>query len=139
MQLRHRTPSSQTSADVVASVMTRAFALVTVKETDRRGRADQVAARARIHHLLVVDEAGGVVGTICRCRLADPGSPAGQFPIADFMNREVWTIAPSSSLGDAADAMDRLGVGILMVAEGTELLGVITKRDLGLVEEGHGP
>lgn len=128
-----------TEADVVESVMTRSSTLVTIKDSVCRGRADSLAAEHHIHHLVVVGDSGGVVGTICRCRLAEPGSPAGQYAVADFMDREVWTISRATSLGEAAEVMERLGVDILMVADGTELLGIVTKRDLGLVDEGHTP
>lgn len=126
-----------TEMDMVEAVMTRSSTLVTVRDSVCRGRADQLAAEHRIHHLVVVGDSGGVVGTVCRCRLAEPGSPAGQYAVADFMHQDIWTITAATSLGEAAEAMDRLGVDILMVADGSELLGIVTKRDLGLVDESH--
>jgi CBS domain-containing protein len=128
-----------TDDDPVASVMTRPAAIVRVQPSTARGLADQIATRAGVHHLLVVDEREVVVGSICRCRLADAGSPAGLWPVARFMNEIVWTIPLGTSLGEAADAMEGLGVGVLVVADGDQLLGMVTLRELGLVEEGHQP
>jgi hypothetical protein len=127
-----------TENDAVASVMTLASAVVTVNASERRGRADERAARNGVHHLVVVDDDGAVVGAICRCRLAEPGSAAAQWPVADFMDPP-WTISTATSLAEAADAMERLGTALLVVADGAELAGILTARDLGLVEEGHTP
>jgi CBS domain-containing protein len=126
-----------TDDDPVAAVMTRPDGIVTVRPSTARGIADQIASRAGVHHLLVIDERNEVIGTICRCRLADSGSPAGLPPVAQFMNHIVWTIPRATSLGEAADAMEGLGVGALIVAEGDQLLGMVTLHDLGLVDEGH--
>lgn len=124
-----------TEVDAVDAVMTRAHAVVTVTAAESRGRADEIAARAHVHHLIVLDGRGQVIGTICRCKLAEPGSPAGQYRVAEFLE-DAWTIPSDTTLAEAADAMERLDVGILLVADDDELLGLVTPRDLGLLE-GH--
>ncbi len=126
-----------TEDDRVESVMTHASAAVTVKASDTLGHADQVAAGAGVHHLLVVEH-DAVVGIVCRCDLADAGSLAGLLPLAAHVEHELFTVPPQTSLAAAAEVMQRLEVGILMVTEGADLLGIITMRDLGLTPQGHG-
>ncbi len=126
-----------TELDVVEAVMTRAFATVTVEASATLGHADEIAGRESVHHLLVV-ERGDVVGVVCRCDLAKPGSQAGQLPVAGAIERELWTVPVSTSLAEAADVMERLDVGVLMVADEANLLGIVTMRDLGLTLRGHG-
>lgn len=125
-----------TDNDLVTAVMTRAPAVVTVKATDGLGQAEQAATRGRVHHLLVLDD-DVVVGTSCRCHLAEPGSHAARLRVAGFMQHSVWTVSTATSLGEAADAIARLGTGILVVADSAEIHGTVTLANLGLAEAGH--
>lgn len=50
--------------------------------------------------------------------------------IREVMTRGVEVINPEASLQSAAQLMDELNVGALPVCEGTELVGMITDRDI---------
>ncbi len=50
--------------------------------------------------------------------------------VCDVMTREVETVAPDSSLQQAAMAMEAAGVGSLPVCDGRRLLGTLTDRDI---------
>ncbi len=50
--------------------------------------------------------------------------------VSEIMTREVETVAPDTSLQQAASAMEALGVGSLPVCDGSRLAGTITDRDI---------
>ena len=50
--------------------------------------------------------------------------------VQDVMTREVETVAPDTSLKDAAERMRALNVGSLPVVQGGKLVGIITDRDI---------
>ena len=61
--------------------------------------------------------------------------------VRDHMSRDVHMAAPEQIIREAATAMARLGVGVLPVAEGDNLVGMVTDRDIAVraVAEGRGP
>ncbi len=50
--------------------------------------------------------------------------------VLDIMTREVETMPPGASLQQAAEAMERAGIGSLPVCQDRRLLGAITDRDI---------
>lgn len=58
--------------------------------------------------------------------------------IREVMTRSVRTIGPGATVREAAHAMAELDVGMLPVAEGDRLVGVITDRDIALRAIGAG-
>jgi len=50
--------------------------------------------------------------------------------VKEIMVYPVVTVAPDTSVGEAADLMLHKGIGCLPVVEGTRLVGVVTKTDL---------
>lgn len=50
--------------------------------------------------------------------------------VTDVMTRNVRTLTPSDTVASAAEAMDKLNVGVIPVCEGDKLLGMVTDRDL---------
>lgn len=50
--------------------------------------------------------------------------------VKEMMTDPVVTVAPDTSVGEAADLMVHKGIGCLPVVEGTQLVGVVTKTDL---------
>ena len=50
--------------------------------------------------------------------------------VSDVMTRNVRSLSPSSTIAEAAQAMDELDVGVIPVCEGDTLLGVVTDRDI---------
>ncbi|MGE0827977.1 MAG: CBS domain-containing protein [Hyphomonadaceae bacterium] len=52
--------------------------------------------------------------------------------VCDAMTREVRTIGPDASLSDAARTMIESDVGLLPVAEGEHLVGMISDRDIAV-------
>jgi CBS domain-containing protein len=61
--------------------------------------------------------------------------------VSDVMTRTVRTTDPGTSIREAAKLMADLDAGILPVAQGDKLVGMITDRDIAVraVAEGKGP
>jgi CBS domain-containing protein len=111
-----------TDDDPIASVMTRPQAIVSVPPTLDAARAVELAKEQRAHHLLVVD-GDRAVATVRCARLAEVGTVGAAA-------EPIWTIPLATSLGEASDAMARLGVEVLVVTEDTLVLGLLTVQDL---------
>jgi len=50
--------------------------------------------------------------------------------VEDIMNRRVVTISDSASINEAARIMKRSGVGCVVVKRDSDLLGIVTERDV---------
>lgn len=50
--------------------------------------------------------------------------------VQEVMSRDVVTVAPSDTIGRAAQLMDRYDVGSLPVCDGHKLVGILTDRDI---------
>jgi CBS domain-containing protein len=60
--------------------------------------------------------------------------------VADVMTRDVRTMKPNDTVGDAARCMDELNVGVIPVCDGDKLVGMVTDRDIvvrGVAKEGE--
>lgn len=115
------------TADVVNEVMTVAGFLHAVTSMTKVRQAEALARHAGVRHLIVVDD-GALAGVICRCDLMPDALP-GEV-VADHMSYPVWVVSPATTLLDAALIMRELQVGSLLVADGDELRGVVTRGDL---------
>ncbi|MRB43524.1 CBS domain-containing protein, partial [Bacillus thuringiensis] len=52
--------------------------------------------------------------------------------VREIMSREVRTVTPQTTLGEAALLMRQADIGALLVNEGERLTGVVTDRDLAV-------
>lgn len=61
--------------------------------------------------------------------------------IANIMSRDVHFISPDTTLREAAKKMKQIDSGVLPVAEGDKLVGMLTDRDIAIrgVAAGKGP
>ena len=50
--------------------------------------------------------------------------------VADMMKREVLTVAPEDSIGEAAAKMTEADVGAVIVSDFGRLIGILTERDI---------
>ncbi|MDB5832785.1 MAG: hypothetical protein JWR14_2615 [Caballeronia sp.] len=50
--------------------------------------------------------------------------------VSEVMTRDAETIAPDTTLREAADLMDRLNVGDLPICDGQKRVGMVTDRDI---------
>jgi CBS domain-containing protein len=76
----------------------------------------------------------------CQRRLA--GWTGGEtMKIGNVMSRDVQVVNADATLRDAAEFMKRIDTGVLPVADGDRLVGMITDRDIAIrgVANGNGP
>lgn len=50
--------------------------------------------------------------------------------VAHAMSRDLATLEPAASLGDAARLMDKRHIAAVLVVEGERLIGIVTERDV---------
>jgi len=106
--------------------------------------ASRLMRERRIRHVLITqdehlvgivsdrDVRKAVFRELVESQQADDRGP-GQFrrvKLRDIMSHRVETVAPSTTLADAADRMTRAKVSALPVMEQQRLLGIITETDL---------
>ncbi|MCE9670449.1 CBS domain-containing protein [Myxococcus stipitatus] len=119
---------------IVGELMTRE--VVTVKETQNLGKADELLKLHRIRHLPVVRQ-GKLVGLIThrdllRAAATHAADPAAQ-PLwaADIMTRDVTTVTPDTPLRKAVELLLNHKFGCLPVVDADgALLGILTEADL---------
>ncbi len=61
--------------------------------------------------------------------------------VSEVMTKQVETISPQQTIGDAAQLMQQLDTGVLPVGENDRLVGMVTDRDIVIraVAQGRGP
>jgi CBS domain-containing protein len=118
----------------VGELMTRD--LVTLKETQNLGLAEELLRLHRIRHLPVVRE-GKLVGLVTHRDLLKAAARKSPDPVhapmwaADIMVRDVRTVRPDMSLRDSVKLMLDNKFGCLpVVSEDGKLLGILTEADL---------
>lgn len=116
-----------------ADLMTRE--VVTLRETDDLGLAEDILALGRIRHLPVTDETGRLLGLVthrdllesCMRRTKD----ARTLRAREAMTRDVMTVQPGTPLRRAAQLLLRHKFGCLpVIDEDGVLVGLITEADL---------
>jgi hypothetical protein len=112
--------------DPVTVRMTCAPALVTVAPETMWREAEARAAEANVHHLLVMS-GERLVGVTCACEV---GRHPPDEPVRAALGPTVFAVEVDATLGEAAAAMVRLGLGCLPVLDHGALVGVITSSDL---------
>jgi len=50
--------------------------------------------------------------------------------VADLMTKDVLTVEPSDSIGEAAEKMEAANVGAVVVTDFGRIVGIVTERDL---------
>ena len=120
----------------VAEVMS--SPVVAITPTDPVARAKNLMLRYGVKRLVVIDE-GKPIGVVSMRDLAKRlgrgtstwrHRPIDHIPVARVMNEGLVSVAPRTDLGKAAELMLRHGIGSLIVLDGKELAGIVTKTDL---------
>jgi CBS domain-containing protein len=130
----HRTVTVRclwTDQDLVHGIMTHVERVPRVDRSATLGEAAAIVRLEDVHHLLVT-ERNDVVGTICACALVGEDGTVGARMIPN-----VWTIPSTATLGQVAEAMYDLDVGLLVVADRGFVLGTVAASDLHLDDAHH--
>jgi CBS domain-containing protein len=103
----------------------------TIAPTGSAEDARNAMKLAGVHHLVVTGRAG-IQGVISSHDLggARDARMRKDFVVADLMSEHVLTIAPTSTLREAANVMRGHSVGCLVVTEGGKVAGIVTIADL---------
>jgi CBS domain-containing protein len=117
----------------VADVMT--CDLVTCRADDSLNRAAQLMWERRCGTVVVVDEAGTVVGVLSDrdvCMAAyTQGRRLDDIPVANAMSRAVWTCSASASIEDAQDIMAAHAVRrVVVVGDDGRACGMLSIDDI---------
>ncbi|MFQ6129835.1 MAG: CBS domain-containing protein [Candidatus Hadarchaeaceae archaeon] len=120
----------------VAGVMS--SPVIAITPTDPVARAKNLMLRYGVKRLVVIDR-GKPIGVVSMRDLAERlgrgtstwrHRPIDHIPVARVMKEGLVSVAPGTDLGKAAELMLRHGIGSLVVLDGKELAGIVTKTDL---------
>jgi CBS domain-containing protein len=99
-----------------------------------------VSERLHVHHFPIVLD-GTVVGIVCTCDLLEARPDAD---VSGWARRDVATLEPTDTAEEAARLMRDEAVGSVVVAEASQLRGIVTREDLAsyprlalTLDEGH--
>ncbi len=116
--------------------------LVTVPSTTSVVEARALMTRARIRHLLVVDDkklVGIITDRDIRLNLPSPATSLSvwelnyliaRVTVTEVMTKSVIVVEPDRDIRDAARIMLEHKIGALPVLEGDRLVGILTETDL---------
>ena len=116
--------------DLVSALMS--TKVVTVKSTDKAGKALQAMVRHKIGSIIIVEK-GKPVGILTErdisTRVAKGQNVRGMI-VRNIMSKPLVTIGPSAEVSQAVEQMVRKDIRRLPVMEGDKLLGMVTERDI---------
>jgi len=116
--------------DLVSALMS--TKVVTVKSTDKAGKALQTMVRHKIGSIIIVEK-GKPVGILTErdisTRVAKGQNVRGMI-VRNIMSKPLVTIGPSAEVSQAVEQMVRKDIRRLPVMEGDKLLGMVTERDI---------
>ncbi|HWO08257.1 MAG TPA: CBS domain-containing protein [Polyangiaceae bacterium] len=120
--------------------------LLTVEQNQSLIAADDLMARGRVRHALVVDEDGALAGVVSHRDLFHSGllkalgygthakhKVLEDLRVKDAMTAQLVTTTPDAALRDAARLMASAKIGCLPVVEAGRLVGIITEGDFVLL------
>lgn len=109
---------------IISDVMTRRP--VSVDSRTPIHEAEEIAQRASVRHLLVV-EREELVGVLCMCDLVGRGT---ELPVSVAMTPAPKTATWCDPVETAFNRMDADKIGCLPVFQGTKVVGIVTRSDL---------
>lgn len=110
--------------------------LLTVSPTDRLDLAALVMDRRGIRQLLVVDEAGRLLGLVSYRALLRlvathrAGDIEDCGPVEAFMVPDPVTVSPGTLLTDAIQVMLDRNVSVVPVVDGDRVVGILSEHDV---------
>jgi CBS domain-containing protein len=114
----------QTFMDPVSTVMSQP--VLTVGPDAQVCELFELSERRQVHHFPIVED-GVLFGIVCTCDLRDAPPDT---PVRVLARREVATIEPTRTSGDAARVMAERAVGSALVVGAEGICGIVTRADL---------
>jgi len=114
----------------VSNIMT--TRLLTVKENDLADLATSIMEWQNVHHMPVEDEEGKLSGLLTWHHVTK-NKNAGQNSkrlVKDIMTKKLITTTPDTPIKEAIQIMKRYDIGCLPIMTNSELIGIITVKDI---------
>ena len=103
----------------------------TIGSTEMLATARERMRNGRFRRLLVVDDAGALVGILTDGNLREHPGELATTPVSGAMTAKPVTVNPDAAIDTAASLMlERKIGGLPVVAEDGKLVGIITETDL---------
>ena len=110
--------------------------LITAAESDPVSLAIHLMGWKRIRHLPIEDVDQRLVGLVTRSTLFrflanqdSAGEQPSATPLSDVMRKNLITVGPDATVGQAIRLMREHGISSLPVVEDERLIGLVTERD----------
>ena len=116
---------------LVSHIMT--TEIFTVNESDLATLATELMKWKNIHHMPVENGAGKLTGLLTWThaqRFQKENLENAHLTVADIMQIEIMTVVPETHISDAIRTMKKHKIGCLPVAHNTDLVGIITIKDV---------
>lgn len=102
----------------------------TARSDDPVEQAAALVTARKITSLPVLDQEGDLVGMVSESDLLPHEGAGRPVVVADVMTEDVVVAAPQEDLAEVAKAMLDYDVRCVPVMEGSELVGVVSRRDI---------
>jgi len=119
------------AAHLVGHIMT--TELYTVNENDLATLATELMKWKNIHHMPVENDNGKLTGLLTWTharKFPKKNIDKAHLTVVDIMQSEIIKVEPETHIIDAIRTMKKHEIGCLPVAHGTELIGIITIKDV---------
>ena len=107
---------------------------ITAKEADNVTTVSKLMAKHNIGCVIITDKAGKPTGIITERdivqRVAAKNILPSEIKVADTMSKPVMTIAPGTSINEAAKLMNNSKIRRLAVIDNGKLAGILTMKDI---------
>ncbi len=125
------------SAHLVGHIMS--TQLFTVNENDSASLATSIMDWKNIHHVPVEDQSKKLCGLLTWTHMKKHQKSDSVKKVSDIMVKDVSTVTPSTPIDEAIAIMKKNEYGCLPVVKETELVGIITIKDVIPFDNGEAP
>ncbi|WP_378176299.1 CBS domain-containing protein [Aquimarina sp. SS2-1] len=130
-EIENTSDTCNTSAHLVSHIMsTRLF---TVNQDDIASLATSIMSWKDIHHVPVENNSGELCGLLTWTHVQNYQKSAlnnQEEVVGDIMTKEVITVPPKTNIQEAISIMKKNKIGCLPIVEDTDLVGIITIKDI---------
>jgi len=110
--------------------------LFTVHQDDLASLATSIMQWKNIHHIPVVDDAGQLKGllTWSHMQAYQAQGNSSEQTVATIMEKDLVVGGPDTPIHEGTRLMEKHHIGCLPIVEGEQLLGIVTRNDMGEVD-----
>lgn len=130
-------PNRINSATLVRHIMS--TALFTVHKEDLSDLASSIMSWRNIHHMPVISRDGELIGLLTDSYMKETIQKSKDnecTTVEDVMIKKVFHVSPITTIEEATRLMNEHKFGCLPVVSNNHLVGIVSKKDLGIEEYG---